>query len=126
MRTCRLKRAMPMKRAIQLLPVTLVAASVAAGWALAQTPSPGSAAGPKLKAPVAQPGPTPTQYREGARAAAAAPLVSQSTDPTYDEGTAQRISAAMLSYSAIEVRGGWPTIPQNAKVAPGARGPDVA
>ena len=32
----------------------------------------------------------------------------------------------MLSYSALEVRGGWPTLPANAKLAPGARGPEVA
>ena len=37
-----------------------------------------------------------------------------------------RIAAAMLSYSAIEVRGGWPTLPANAKLAPGSRGPEVA
>src|SRR6476660_6698357 len=46
--------------------------------------------------------------------------------PTLDEGTAQRMAATMLSYSAIEVRGGWPTIPASAKLAPGAAGPDVA
>src|SRR5262249_25027016 len=51
---------------------------------------------------------------------------AQALEPTYDEGTAQRISAAMLSYSAIEVRGGWPTLPANANLKPGAVGPDVA
>ena len=53
--------------------------------------------------------------------------VSGSTVPTLDEGTAQRMAAAMLTYSALEVRGGWPTLPATAaKLAPGARGPDVA
>src|SRR5690606_19390772 len=48
-------------------------------------------------------------------------------EPTYDEGTARRIAAAMLSYSAIEVRGGWPTLPASAaRLGPGAFGPDVA
>ncbi len=31
----------------------------------------------------------------------------------------------MLSYTVIEVQGGWPTLPADAKLAPGARGPDV-
>src|SRR5687768_12811655 len=52
--------------------------------------------------------------------------VSKSPLPTFDEGTYQRISAAMLSYAAIEVRGGWPTVPADLKLAPGAFGPEVA
>jgi L,D-transpeptidase YcbB len=51
--------------------------------------------------------------------------VSKSPLPTFDEGTYQRISAAMLSYAAIEVRGGWPALPAGAKLAPGALDPDV-
>ena len=48
-----------------------------------------------------------------------------SAEPTFDEGTYDRINEALLSYSAIEVRGGWPAV---AKVTlePGAKGPDVA
>jgi murein L,D-transpeptidase YcbB/YkuD len=48
-----------------------------------------------------------------------------SPEPTFDEGTYDRINAALLSYSAIEVRGGWPAL---AKVTlePGAKGGDVA
>jgi L,D-transpeptidase YcbB len=48
-----------------------------------------------------------------------------SSEPTFDEGTYDRINQALLSYSAIEVRGGWPQI---AKVTlePGASGADVA
>jgi len=52
--------------------------------------------------------------------------ISTSPLPALDEGTGQRIAAAMLAYSALEVRGGWPTLPTTAKLAPGARGPDVA
>src|SRR5207237_6338509 len=60
-------------------------------------------------------------------AAALAIVASQTPEPTFDEGTGLRIAAAMLSYSAIEVRGGWPTLPASAaKLAPGASGPDVA
>jgi murein L,D-transpeptidase YcbB/YkuD len=53
------------------------------------------------------------------------PAAANQPLPTLDEGTAQRMAATMLTYSAIEVRGGWPTIPANAKLAPGASGPDV-
>jgi murein L,D-transpeptidase YcbB/YkuD len=44
-------------------------------------------------------------------------------DPTYDEGSAQRIREAALSYSDVAVRGGWPVIPSEAKFASGAAGP---
>jgi len=54
------------------------------------------------------------------RSAAALAL---SHEPTYDEGTAQRIRDAALSYSDIAVRGGWPTIPAEAKFVSGAQGP---
>jgi murein L,D-transpeptidase YcbB/YkuD len=32
----------------------------------------------------------------------------------------------MLSYTVLEVQGGWPALPQGAKLAPGSSGPDVA
>ena len=48
-----------------------------------------------------------------------------SAEPTFDEGTYDRINAAMLSYAAIEVRGGWPTLPKGL-LEPGMSGPTVA
>src|SRR6202171_6871248 len=54
------------------------------------------------------------------RSAAALAL---SEDPTYYEGTAQRIREAALSYSDLAVRGGWPTIPTDAKFTAGVQGP---
>ena len=39
------------------------------------------------------------------RSAAALAL---SADPVFDEGTYQRIKETLLSYAAIQVRGGWP------------------
>jgi L,D-transpeptidase YcbB len=54
------------------------------------------------------------------RSAAALAL---SHEPTYDEGTAQRIREAALSYSDIAVRGGWPAIPADAKFVAGVQGP---
>jgi murein L,D-transpeptidase YcbB/YkuD len=53
------------------------------------------------------------------RSAAALAL---SHEPIFDEGTAQRIRDAALSYSDIAVRGGWPELPLDAKFAPGVAG----
>src|SRR5438093_1159984 len=61
----------------------------------------------------------------GVSAKGAAAKVSQSSAPTFGEGTVARIAAAMLSYTALEVQGGWPTIPAGARFSPGANGPDV-
>ena len=89
-------------------------------------------AAPVFVAPVLAQGvaPTPAKTKPSAPAAkpaaAARILVSQSPNPTFDEGTIQRISAEMLSYTVLEVQGGWPTLPANAKLAPGSKGPDVA
>jgi L,D-transpeptidase YcbB len=54
------------------------------------------------------------------RSAAALAL---SHEPTFDEGTAQRIRDAALSYSDLAVRGGWPAVPADAKFAIGVQGP---
>jgi murein L,D-transpeptidase YcbB/YkuD len=89
-------------------------------------------AGPVSVTPVLAQGVAPTPAKTKPQAPAAKPaaaariLVSQSPNPTFDEGTIQRISAAMLSYTVLEVQGGWPTLPANAKLAPGSKGPDVA
>src|ERR1700675_2036849 len=56
-----------------------------------------------------------------ARSAAALAL---SHEPTFDEGSAQRIRDAALSYSDLAVRGGWPAIPADAKFASGIQGPN--
>src|SRR6185295_3241172 len=90
----------------RIAPVTLLVAAALAAPALAQ-------GGPK---------PAPT------RVPAQAPVLrmSQSPDPTFDEGTIQRMAAAMLSYTVLEVQGGWPILPPNSsKLAPGSTGPDV-
>jgi L,D-transpeptidase YcbB len=77
-----------------------------------------SMAGPAF----AQGGPKPVPGQP----VAASSRVSQSPQPTFDEGTIQRIAAAMLSYSGLEVQGGWPTLPASSKLVPGAKGPEVA
>src|SRR3977135_2464264 len=77
-----------------------------------------------------KPGPAHPVHATPARPAAAstpesrsAAALALSREPTFDEGTAQRIREAALSYSDIAVRGGWPAIPAEAKFVPGAQGP---
>src|SRR5579863_4793005 len=76
-------------------------------------------AAPANPAHVAKPA-APASTPESRSAAA----LALSHEPTYDEGTAQRIKEAALSYSDIAVRGGWPTIPADAKFAIGVAGPN--
>ena len=64
----------------------------------------------------------PASTPEGRSAAA----LALSAEPVFDEGTYQRIKEALLSYSAIQVRGGWPSLAADAKLAPGGSGPSVA
>jgi L,D-transpeptidase YcbB len=94
---------------IRLAPAALLLSGIMAGPALAQSN--------------ANPGP---RSALAAKTTTASSRVSTSPQPTFDEGTTQRIAAAMLSYSALEVRGGWPAIPASSKLVPGARGADVA
>src|SRR6516162_2988282 len=94
-----------------------------------QRPVPGAPAKPrpspgKLAVPAKPAGP-------GAKAAStpearSAAELALSSEPVFDDGTYQRIKQTLLSYSDIQVRGGWPILPAEAKLAPGASGPDVA
>jgi len=68
-------------------------------------------------------GPAKPASTPESRSAAALAL---SSEPVFDEGTFQRIKEALLSYSAIQVRGGWPTLPAGVKLGPGESGPNVA
>jgi murein L,D-transpeptidase YcbB/YkuD len=106
--------------------LALLLASALAGSALGQAvtpapkprPQPAQAEPAQAQPPQAQPGQTQPN-------APALAHVSSSPVPTLDEGTARRMAAAMLTYSGLEVRGGWPSLPATAKLVPGARGPDV-
>jgi L,D-transpeptidase YcbB len=111
---------------MQRLSLIAVAMMLAAGPALAQSPGvTGAAATAKPAGAVTNPGhaapakPATVASTPESRSAAALAL---SHEPTYDEGTAQRIKEAALSYSDIAVRGGWPVIPADAKFAPGTQG----
>lgn len=113
----------------------VVVGLLASAPALAQTETTGQA-GPKAGAsPAAASGTVPTAANPAHTAAPKAAAAPSSTaesrsaaalalthEPTYDEGTAQRIKDAALSYSDLAVRGGWPTIPADAKFALGVRG----
>ena len=92
---------------VRIFPPTLVAATLMATPAFAQAPAP--------KAPAVPAAPVQS-----------VPSPGKAPEPAVDEGTAQRMAAALLSYSAIEVRGGWPSVPASAKLAPGGSGPEVA
>ena len=91
-----------MTHAIRLVSSTLLATTVFGAAAFAQAPAAAKAKPPAAKI-----------------------VMSQSPNPTFDEGTIQRIAAAMLSYTVLEVQGGWPLLPPSAKLAPGSKGPDV-
>ena len=109
--------------------ILAIATMLAAAPAFGQSPAPaGSApAKPAAAAPAGTanpahvvPKPAVAASTPESRSAAALAL---SHEPTYDEGTAQRIREAALSYSALAVRGGWPVIPAEAKFAIGVAGP---
>jgi murein L,D-transpeptidase YcbB/YkuD len=80
-------------------------------------------AAPSAATPKAKPARLPTSSASPSVKLAA---VSSSPEPTYDEGTVERLTAAQRAYEAIEQRGGWPTLPaETAKLAPGATGSTV-
>ena len=115
---------------MQRMTIVAVAAMLLSEPALAENAPPGVAPAPAKPATaaattapthVAAPKPVAAASTPEQRSAAALAL---SHEPTYDEGTAQRIKDAALSYSDIAVRGGWPSVPADAKFAPGVAGPN--
>src|ERR1700760_3727751 len=100
----------------------IAAILIAASPAPAQTaPQATAPAKPAASAPAKAAAPQAAASTPESRSAEALAL---SHEPTFDEGTAQRIKEAALSYSDIAVRGGWPTIPADAKFAIGSAGPN--
>jgi murein L,D-transpeptidase YcbB/YkuD len=51
--------------------------------------------------------------------------LGRSADPVFDEDTYLRIKQTLLSYADIQVRGGWPALPPDVKLASGVSGPEV-
>jgi murein L,D-transpeptidase YcbB/YkuD len=112
---------------------------IAVATMLASAPAFGQSSGPAGTAPLPAKPVTvaPAGAANPAHVTPAKPLAAASTpesrsaaalalshEPTYDEGTAQRIKEAALSYSDLAVRGGWPAIPTDAKFASGVQGPN--
>ena len=99
----------------------------AAGAALAAVPAFSQSA---AQTPAAAAQAAPPHAATAKPAAASSPesrsaaALALSHEPTFDEGTAQRIKDAALSYSDLAVRGGWPAIPADARFAVGAAGPE--
>ena len=114
--------------------IVAIATMLAAAPAFGQS---SVAAGPgTLPVPAKPVTAAPAVAANSAHATAAKPAAAASTpesrsaaalalshEPTFDEGTAQRIKEAALSYSDLAVRGGWLVIPAEAKFATGVPGP---
>ena len=118
-----------------MIAVALTLATTSAFGQSAPATGPGNAAPsapPPKQAPAAPTGPAanPAHAASPAKPAAvtstpesrSAQALALSREPTYDEGTAQRIKEAALSYSDLAVRGGWPAIPADAKFTLGVAG----
>ena len=110
--------------------IMAVAAVLASMPAFGETTGPATPTNAAAK-PATAVGEAPAAHAASAKAAAASTPESRSAaalalshEPTFDEGTAQRIKDAALSYSDIAVRGGWPELPLDAKFAPGVAGPN--
>ncbi len=105
--------------------IMAVASVFAAAPAFADNPPAATGAAQQSARPAGvTPHPAPAKQAAPAstpesRSAAALALTHE---PTFDEGTAQRIKEAAFSYSDIAVRGGWPTIPAEAKFTLGVPG----
>jgi len=107
----------------------LLAAAPALGQGAAGSGAAPLSAKPAAAAPAAAANPAhPAQVKPAAVASTpesrSAAALALSHEPTFDEGTAQRIKEAALSYSVMAVRGGWPAIPADAKFALGVPGPN--
>ena len=118
-------------RRMTIVAIAMMLATASAFGQNAGTAGPGAA--PLTAKPVTAPpaGATnPAPHTAAVKPAAASTPESRSAaalalshEPTFDEGTAQRIRDAALSYSDLAVRGGWPAIPADAKFAIGVPGP---
>ena len=120
---------------MRALSLFVIASIVAASGALAQTGAPAPAKPSPVRPNPVTPGsakpataakPAPTAKAASTPEMRSAAALALSSDPVFDEGTYQRIKEALLSYADIQVRGGWPALSADAKLVPGASGPDVA
>src|SRR5207245_10520201 len=105
--------------------ILAVASMFAAAPALADNPPPVTGAAPQSAKPAGVT-PHPAPAKQAAPASTpeqrSATALALTHEPTFDEGTLQRIREAAFSYSDIAVRGGWPEIPGEAKFTVGVQG----
>jgi L,D-transpeptidase YcbB len=103
--------------------ILAIATMLTAAPAFGQSTDTVGAGGPKATAatPSAHPVKQAAASTPESRSAAALALTHE---PTFDDGTAERIKEAALSYEDIAVRGGWPAIPADAKFAIGTPDPN--
>src|ERR1700730_4195914 len=128
----RIPRTLPMRRMTIVAIATMLAAAPAFGQSSGISGSVAAGPGTVPAKPVtAAAGAANPGHATAAKPAAAgstpesrsAAALALSHEPTFDEGTAQRIKEAALSYSDLAVRGGWPARPADAKFASGTQGP---
>src|SRR5579871_369674 len=107
--------------------IVALGALLANGAAYAQTAPAPAKPTPSPAAAISSPAPHATAAKPAAAASTpesrSAAALALSDEPTFDAGTADRIKQAALSYGDVAVRGGWPTIPAEAKFAIGTPGP---
>jgi L,D-transpeptidase YcbB len=115
---------------MRVIAIAALGLMLAAGQALAQAGVPAAVkpqsvpAKPAATAKAATAAkPVPAASTPESRSAAELAL---SSDPAFDDGTYLRIKETLLSYADIQVRGGWPVLPADAKLVPGSSGPAVA
>ena len=111
---------------MQKMTILAVASMLAAAPAFADNPSGGTGAAPHSAGSAGvtpHPHPAPAKQPASTPESRSAEALALTHEPTFDEGTAQRIKEAAFSYSDIAVRGGWPTIPSDAKFTIGVQGP---
>lgn len=113
---------------MQKMTILAVASMFAAAPAFADNPPAATSAAPPSARPAGvMPHPHPAPAKQAAPASTpesrSADALALTHEPTYDEGTAQRLREAAFSYSDIAVRGGWPSIPSEAKFTLGVAGP---
>lgn len=111
-----------MQKILALAAATMLSTGFATGQTVAAppaaTPATASTVGVAAAAPAAgKPAPSTADTRSAA-------ALALSSEPMFDEGTAQRLLDAAVLYGEIARSGGWPMIPADAKFAIGAPGPN--
>jgi murein L,D-transpeptidase YcbB/YkuD len=108
---------------MQRMTIVAIATMLAAAPAFCQgATGPSAAAAPAAAANPAHAAPAKPAVAASTPESRSAAALALSHEPTFDEGTTQRIKDAALSYSDLAVRGGWPVIPADAKFASGVAG----